>query len=60
MLRAALLFFVLALIAMLIGATGVAGLSLEIGRTLIFVFLGLAILSFIASLFTGKSPKQLP
>lgn len=51
MLKAAILFFVLALVAMLFGASGFAGLSMEIGRTLLIVFLVLALLSFIASLF---------
>jgi uncharacterized membrane protein YtjA (UPF0391 family) len=56
MLRAALTFFVLALIAMLFGATGFAGVSMEIGRTLLAVFLILAAISFLASLFSGR-PK---
>ena len=60
MLRAALMFFVLALVAILFGATGFAGVSMEIGRTLLFVFLILAALSFITSLVTGKGTKSLP
>jgi uncharacterized membrane protein YtjA (UPF0391 family) len=59
MLRAAIAFFVLALLAMLLGASGIAGISMEIGRTLLFVFLVLAALSFVASLFTGRGPKQI-
>lgn len=39
MLRAAIIFFVLAIIAMVFGAYGVAGLSVGIGRILLFVFL---------------------
>lgn len=53
MLRAAIAFFVLALVSMLLGAGGVAGISMEIGRTLLFVFLVLAVISFVASLVTG-------
>jgi uncharacterized membrane protein YtjA (UPF0391 family) len=54
MLRAAIAFFVLGLIAILLGASGVAGLSMEIGRLLLWVFLVLAVISFVASLVTGK------
>lgn len=62
MLRAAIAFFVLALIAMLLGASGIAGVSLEVGRTLLFVFLILAVISFVASLVTGRKggPSVLP
>jgi uncharacterized membrane protein YtjA (UPF0391 family) len=54
MLRAAIAFFVLGLVAILLGANGVGGLSLDIGRTLLFVFMILAVISFIASLVTGR------
>ena len=57
MLRAALMFFILALVAMAIGATGIAGLSIEIGRTLIGVFLVLAIVSALVHLLTGRSSR---
>jgi uncharacterized membrane protein YtjA (UPF0391 family) len=60
MLRAAIAFFVLALIAMVLGASGFAGVSMEIGRTLLFVFLVLAAISFVASLVTGRGTKSLP
>lgn len=60
MLRAALLFFVLAIVAMLLGAGGIAGMSMEIGRTLLVVFLILAAISFVASLVSGRNPKPLP
>ncbi|MFN7727923.1 MAG: DUF1328 domain-containing protein [Bdellovibrio sp.] len=60
MLRAAILFFVIGLVAMLLGATGFAGLSVDIGRTLLIVFLVLAVLSFLVSLLQGRSPKILP
>jgi uncharacterized membrane protein YtjA (UPF0391 family) len=43
----AIIFFVIAIIAYAVGARGMAGMSAEIGRTLLFVFLVLAILSFI-------------
>lgn len=54
MLRAAIGFFILALLAVVLGATGFAGLSMEIGRTLLVVFLILALISFIFGLFTGR------
>jgi len=58
MLRAALGFFVLALIAVVLGATGVAGISMQIGQTLLVVFLILALVSFIFSLFSGRGPPR--
>ena len=54
MLRAAIAFFVLGLVAVLLGANGIGGLSMDIGKTLLFVFLILAVISFIASLVLGK------
>lgn len=59
MLQAAIAFFVLALVAMILGAGNIAGISMEIGRTLLWVFLVLAVISFVASLLTGRS-KRLP
>ncbi len=60
MLRAAIAFFVLGLIAFLVGANGVGGLSVEIGRLLLVVFLILAVLSFLFGMFTGRGPKIRP
>lgn len=57
MIRAAIAFFVLALVAIILGASGVAGVSMEIGKTLLFVFLALAVISFIVSIVTGKKPN---
>jgi uncharacterized membrane protein YtjA (UPF0391 family) len=54
MLRAAIAFFVLGLVAVLLGANGIGGLSIDIGKTLLFIFLVLAVISFIASLVVGK------
>ena len=54
MLRAAIVFFVLALVAILLGATGIAGMSLEIGKMLLMVFLVLAVISFLVGTFTGR------
>ena len=55
MLRAALAFFVFGLIAILLGANNIAGVSIEMGKTLLFVFLALAVLSFIFSLVSGRN-----
>lgn len=60
MIRAALGFFVLAILAYLLGAGGIAGMSMEIGKILVMVFLVLAALSFVGSLLTGKSSGHLP
>ncbi len=54
MLRAALGFFVLALIAVIFGASGVAGVSMEIGRMLLVVFLILAVISFVIGIVSGR------
>ncbi|MFC4544426.1 DUF1328 family protein [Halosolutus amylolyticus] len=47
MLELALLFFVIAIIAGALGAGGVAGLSMAIGKWLVLVFLVLAVLSLL-------------
>jgi len=43
----AIIFFIIALLAYVIGARGLAGMSAGIGRTLLFVFLVLATISVI-------------
>jgi uncharacterized membrane protein YtjA (UPF0391 family) len=60
MLRTAIGFFLLALLAYVLGANGVAGVSMEIGRLLLWVFLILAVVSGVAYLVTGRSPRNLP
>jgi uncharacterized membrane protein YtjA (UPF0391 family) len=60
MIRAAISFFILALVAYVLGANGIAGLSVEIGKTLLVVFLALAVISFLVSLVTGKKTQRLP
>ncbi len=54
MLRAAIIFFVIGLIAMALGMGNVAGISLEVGKTLLYVFLALAVISFLISLIGGR------
>ena len=59
MLRWALTFLVLALVAGLLGFTGVAGESMAIARILFFIFLIVFIVSAIMSLMTGRRPSAL-
>lgn len=47
MLELAILFFVIALIAGVLGAGGVAGLSMSIAKWLVLAFLVLAVLSLL-------------
>lgn len=60
MLRAAIAFFVLALIAYFLGAGGIAGMSMEVGRILIFAFLALAVISLVVGLVSGRKPNLMP
>lgn len=53
MLRAAITFFIIALLAMFFGMNNIAGISVELGKILLFVFLALAVLSFVISLASG-------
>ena len=49
----AIVFFIIAILAYVLGAQGVAGMSAGIGRTLLFVFLVLAIIFVIVGLVQG-------
>jgi uncharacterized membrane protein YtjA (UPF0391 family) len=60
MIRASLSFFAVAIIAYILGANQIAGLSVEIGRVLLIVFLGLAVLSYIISILTDKKVRTRP
>jgi uncharacterized membrane protein YtjA (UPF0391 family) len=60
MIRAAIAFFILALVAYFIGASGIAGVSIEIGKLLLVVFLVLAVISFLASVLSGRKLGPLP
>jgi uncharacterized membrane protein YtjA (UPF0391 family) len=50
MLRYALIFFIVALVAALFGFTGIAAGAVEIARVLFFIFLVLFIVSLVAGL----------
>ncbi len=61
MIRAAIAFFVLAIVAFLLGANGIAGVSMDIGKTLLVAFLILAAISFLgAMVIGGRNQKHLP
>ena len=60
MLRAAITFFIIGLLAVFLGANNVAGISIELGRLLLYVFIVLALVSFAVSLITGRGPRSLP
>ena len=59
MLRAAIAFLVIGIIAFAVGAGNIGGLSMDVGRTLLFVFVGLAVLSFLGTLITGSGNPKL-
>lgn len=54
MIRAAIVFFVLSMIAIFLGAYGIAGITMEIGKILLLVFLALSVLSIIGGVLGNK------
>ena len=59
MLRLALLFLVISLIAALLGFGNVANLSFEGARIFFFIFLILAVLFFVGNFLRGAPPDKL-
>jgi uncharacterized membrane protein YtjA (UPF0391 family) len=59
MLRLALFFLVIALIAALFGFGGVASLSFEAARIMFFIFLVLAVLFLLGNFASGRQPRDL-
>lgn len=57
MLRAAIAFFVLAILAFIFGASGIAGVSMEVGKLLLTVFLVLAVISFVIDLVSKRGHR---
>lgn len=53
MLRAAITFFVVGLVAMFFGMNNIAGVSVELGKILLYVFLALAVITFVVSMLSG-------
>ena len=60
MLRAAIIFFALGLVSLVFGMTGFAGVSIEVGKMLLTVFLLLAVVTFVINLISGSDRRQLP
>jgi uncharacterized membrane protein YtjA (UPF0391 family) len=56
MLHYALMFFVIALVAALLGVQGVAGLSAEIG----YVLVSVALVFLVVALLSGRAPLTPP
>ncbi|MEQ8280726.1 MAG: DUF1328 family protein [Deltaproteobacteria bacterium] len=59
MLRFALAFFILAIIAALFGFGGIAAGAAGIAKLLFWGFVIIAAVSLVAGLFTGRTPKLL-
>jgi len=55
MLRAAIIFFVMGLLAFFFGAYGFAGVSIEVGKLLLVVFLVFSLISFVGGITTDKN-----
>jgi uncharacterized membrane protein YtjA (UPF0391 family) len=51
----AVTFFLIAIIAYVLGARGVAGMSAEVGRTLLWVFLVLFLVSAVIAVVHGMA-----
>ena len=54
MLTLAIVFFVIAVAAYMLGARGLAGMSAGIGNVLLLVFLVLAVVAVLAGLVSGR------
>lgn len=59
MLRASIGFFIFGLLALFLGANNIAGISMELGKILLGIFVILAVISFIYSLATGDKTKMI-
>jgi len=54
MLRSAIIFFVIGLIAFFFGMNNIGGISIDLGKLLLLVFVALAIVSFLVSMVSGR------
>jgi len=59
MLRLAIVFLVIALLASMFGFVGVAGVSMEGARIFFFLFLVLAVLFFLGNFLRGAPPRDI-
>ena len=57
MVRLAIGFFVIALISFVLGLNSFAGVSIEVGKMLLVVFLILSVISLIVGIASGKKPN---
>lgn len=57
MLGAALAFLILALIAAVFGFGGIAASAVSIAKILFFVFLAMAVVTFLVNLARGRGPR---
>jgi hypothetical protein len=60
MLRASISFFFLGLLMLGLGIYNIAGMSLELGRLLLFILLGLSVISFLGGVLTGRGGAGAP
>ncbi len=58
--RAAVVYFILAILSFALGAAGIAGLTLEIGKTFLSIFLFLSVVSFLVAVTTNENVRSLP
>lgn len=56
MLRWALVFFVVAIVAALFGFTGLAGVATDFAKILFFIFIVLFLIGLVFGLVRGKAP----
>jgi len=59
MLRLAIVFLVIALIASVFGFYGVASISMDASRIMFFIFLVLAVLFFLGNFLRGAPPRDI-
>ena len=55
LLSLAVTFFIIALVAWVLGARGLAGMSANMGMTLLWVFLVIAIILIVLGIFRGSA-----
>jgi hypothetical protein len=58
MLKASITFFLLGIFSMVLGAYGIAGLSIDIGKIFLAIFMLFATISFIINFISGRRIKQ--
>ena len=59
MLKAAITFFLVGILAYIFGAYQIAGVSVEIGQIFLYVFFALAIIAFVINMISGRRGRNL-